>query len=116
LEIRREGYPPVTTKRFKLIDMGQMFGNFNWTAASAGAPHASYTLPAHLAATLTRAKLQPGIQALQAVGDQAVRDCFAECPEEWNIPTVDREAGAARCISAAAQIDQILRTGNPGIQ
>jgi len=116
LEIRREGYPPMTTKRFKLVDMGQMFGNFNWDAATAGAPHTTYTLPAHLAATLTRAQLAPAMQALQAVDAGAIRDCFMECPDEWNVPAVDKEAGAARCIAAAAQIEQILHAGNPGIQ
>jgi hypothetical protein len=59
LEIEREGYPPVVTKRFKLIDMGAMFGNWNWSAVDVGNVHVAYALPDHLAAKLTLAKLAP---------------------------------------------------------
>lgn len=116
LEIKRDGYPPTTTKRFKLIDMGQMFGHFSWTAATAGAAHTAYKLPTHLAGALTLAKLQPAMVALRAVSPDAIRDCFMDCPEEWNIPTADKEAAAARSVVAAAQIEAIIRGGNTTLQ
>lgn len=116
LEIRREGYPPVVTKRFKLIDMGQMFGNFAWTEASVGGIHTSYVLPDHLAAKLTLAKLAPAIAAVNGVTSEAIRECFSDCPDEWSIPAADRQAGAERAIGAALEIAAIVQAGNPGIR
>jgi hypothetical protein len=116
LEIKREGYPPVVTKRFKLVDMGQMFGNFSWTAPAVSAVHPAYALPPHLAAKLTLAKLAPAIRAVKTVLAAAIGDCFSDCPEEWHIPADDKHAGAQRAIAAAAQIEQIIKVGNPAIQ
>jgi hypothetical protein len=56
LEYEEHGVPKKT-KRFRLIDMGQMFGNFNWTAANLANVHTLYQLPPHLAAHLTKANL-----------------------------------------------------------
>ncbi len=116
LEIRREGYPPVMTKRFKLIDMGQMFGDCAWTAGSVNPVHTAYVLPNHLAAKLTFQKLAPAIQAVSNVAVEAIRECFADCPDDWNISAEDRRAGAERAIAAAAQVEQIIRSGNPAVQ
>jgi hypothetical protein len=54
------------TKRFKLIDMGQMFGDWNWSAASVAAVHTSYQLPIHLVPHLTIASLQPALDQIVA--------------------------------------------------
>ena len=116
LEIRREGYPPAMTKRFKLVDMGQMFGGAAWTAASVSAVPPAYALPGHLAAKLTLEKLAAAINAVKGLPAGAIQACFADCPDEWNIPADDKPSGAARAIAAAAQVEQIIRTGNPAIQ
>jgi hypothetical protein len=116
LEIERDGYPPVITKRFKLIDMGLMFGNGNWSVANIGNVPAAYALPDHLAAKLTLATLAPAIAAVKAAPEAAIRECFADCPDEWNVSDADKQAGAERTIASAAQVGQIIAAGNPNIK
>ena len=115
LEVRREGFPPTARKRFRLVDMGQMFGNFEWNADTVKVVHDRYKLPPHLAEKLTLEKLAPAISALKSVGDSSIRASFEDCPDEWNVPAADREAGAERALSAKDRIEEIIRKGNPAI-
>ena len=105
----------VKTKRFKLVDMGYMFGSPGWTKASITNVHDQYKIPIHLAEKLSFEKLKPAIGELQAIDDESIRQCFDDCPEEWDIPKEDREAGANNACSAKANIEQIIRKGNPSI-
>jgi hypothetical protein len=104
------------TKHFKLIDMGQMFGNFTWTAASLANVHTTYQLPAHMIPHLTKVKLQPTFDQLAAVADAMIEECFLDCPETWNVPDADKAAGARYAIQAKKVIADIVFKGNPGIQ
>jgi hypothetical protein len=115
LELRRPGASAVTTKYFRLIDMGQMFGSCNWDAASVQNVHTSYKLPPHLAAMLKRDSLLAAIADLNGVDETAIRDCFADCPDTWGVPEADRLAGATRAITARRTISDIIRAGNSGI-
>ncbi len=105
----------VKTKRFKLVDMGFMFGKPNWSKASLATVHDQYKIPTHLAEKLTLQNLKPAIDELRAVDDESIRQCFVECPDEWAISTEDKEAGANNACAAKDNIEQIIRKGNPSI-
>jgi hypothetical protein len=104
------------TKHFKLIDMGQMFGNFNWTAATVATVHSTYQLPVHLAALLTKPKLEPAIAQLSTLTDAVIEECFQDCPDTWNISAEDKSAGAKCAIQAKHTINDIIYEGNPTIK
>jgi hypothetical protein len=104
------------TKRFKLIDMGQMFGNFSWTAESVANVHATYQLPAHLAARLTRETLLPAINQLSTVDDSTIEECFEDCPSTWRISPAEKAAGVGCVIQARRNINNIIFNGNPQIR
>lgn len=116
LELRQHGSPPRLTKYFRLIDMGQMFGNWNWDAATVVTPPNKYRLPSHLADKLTWEKLGPAIQSLTAIDESSIRACFDDIPDEWNVSTVDRQAAVTRVLAARMQIEAIVRNGNPAIK
>lgn len=115
-EVRPPGGAPIMTKHSRLIDMGQMFGHWAWSAATHSACHAAYALPGHMAAHLTWGKLQPTIDEIAGAADGEFHACFEDCPEEWAVPAADRAAGSARVIVARDSLAGILRTGNPGIR
>jgi hypothetical protein len=112
---REEGGVLKKTKHFKLIDMGQMFGNFSWTDASVAVVHAGYQLPTHLVPHLTKAKLGPAIDQLQKISDGDILECFQDCPTTWGISDQEKAAGAKRAIAAKQTIDKIIFDGNPAI-
>lgn len=97
------------TKHFKLIDMGQMYGDFAWTAASVAAVHQSYHMPDHLAAELTPEKLAPALDELLNVDDAAISQCFSDRPAEWNVSDSDATAGATRATQAKNSIREIIK-------
>ena len=101
--------------RFMLIDMGQMFGDFKWTAGSVR-NHTAYQLPQHMVEKLTADSLAPAIKALRAVDEDAIRSCFADCPEEWDVPEADKSAGIEVALHGQNQIEGILRDGNPALK
>jgi hypothetical protein len=103
------------TKRFKLIDMGQMFGNFSWTATTVARAHHTYQLPTHLAAHLTRANLAHAFDQLAQLADSAIKECFQDCPDTWEISDEDKSAGAQCAIQAKQTITTIIFDGNPTI-
>jgi len=105
----------IRTKRFKLVDMGFMFGSPGWTKTSIATVHDQYKIPTHLAEKLSFEKLKPAIGELQAIDNESIRQCFDDCPEEWDIPKEDREAGATNACAAKDNIEQIIRKGNPSI-
>lgn len=105
----------VKTKRFKLVDMGFMFGNAAWTRANIANVHEQYKIPTHLAEKLTMKKLEPAIRELKAINDESIQQCFDDCPDEWNIPKEDKEAGATNACAARDNIERIIRNGNPSI-
>jgi hypothetical protein len=104
-----------TTKRFKLIDMGQMFGNFAWTAASVATPHLAYQLPTHLAAHLTKANLATAMDQLSQLSDGVIEECFQDCPDSWGVTDADKVAGAQCAIQTKRAIATIIFNGNPTI-
>ena len=104
------------TKRFKLIDMGQMFGNFNWTAASVANVHIAYQLPPHLAADLTKANLATTIDKLSKLEDGVIEECFQDCPDTWGVSQADKSAGAQCAIRAKTKIADIIFNGNSAIK
>jgi len=104
------------TKRFKLVDMGFMFGNPTWSEANARTVHTSYTIPQHLVLQLSVAKLKPAIEALKMIPDNVIRECFDDCPDDWNILSADRDAAVARVCEARDSIESIIRNGNPSIK
>jgi hypothetical protein len=69
------------TKRFKLIDMGQMYGNCNWTALTVATVHKAYQLPTHLVPHLTKANLAPAIKQLSSLSDEIITECFEDSPD-----------------------------------
>jgi hypothetical protein len=105
----------VKTKRFKLVDMGFMFGSPDWTRTSIAKVHEQYKIPTHLAGKLTFEKLKPAIAELKAIDDEAIRLCFDDCPDEWGVSKEDKEAGATNACAARNNIEQIFRKGNPSI-
>ena len=105
----------VKTKRFKLVDMGFMFGSPNWTKTSISSVHDQYKIPTHLAQKVTLEKLEPAIKELRSLDDDAIHQCFDDCPDEWNIAKEDKDAGASNACAARDNIDQIIRKGNPSI-
>lgn len=115
MEVRQPDSTTKQTKRFRLIDMGQMFGKFNWSAKDLQGDPPAYKLPQHLAEKLTPEKLEQAIQELKKVEDSAVQACLHDCPDEWGIPQDDKEAGAVRILKAREQIQNILEKGNPSI-
>jgi hypothetical protein len=115
LEYEERGVPKKT-KRFKLIDMGQMFGNFSWTAAHVANVHLTYQLPAHLAAILTKANLAPVVDQLSQIADDVIEECFQDCPESWGVSQEDKSAGAQCAIQAKKKIADIIYNGNPGLK
>ena len=105
----------MNTKRFKLVDMGFMFGSPAWTNASIVKVHDQYKIPNHLAEKLTFEKLNPAIGELKAIDNESIRQCFDDCPDEWDISKEDKEAGAKNACAARDNIEQIIRKGNPSI-
>jgi hypothetical protein len=104
------------TKRFKLIDMGQMFGNFSWTSANVANVHVTYQLPVHLVDHLTKANLAPAIGQLTQLADSVIEECFEDCPNSWGISAADKAAGAQCAIQAKKTINDIIFNGNPAIK
>jgi hypothetical protein len=84
------------TKRFRLIDMGQMFGDFNWSAGSVAKVHTSYKLPGHLANHLTKATLATAIDQLAQLPDSIIEECFQDCPGAWGISNAHGRIPVAR--------------------
>lgn len=103
------------SKRFLLVDMGQMFGNWAWAAGSVETPHPHYKLPAHLAAKLRVNELQSALGALRAVKDDDIRACFQDRPAAWGVVDADADAGAKRVIATKDKVEAIIRAGNPSI-
>jgi hypothetical protein len=103
------------TKRFKLIDMGQMFGDFNWTAGSITNVHTTYKLPAHLVGHLTKANLAAAIDQLKALDNAAIQECFHDCPDSWGISEADRQAGANYAIHSKDTITDTIYKSHPEI-
>jgi len=103
------------TKFFKLIDMGQAFGSFTWSAADVARVHTSYSLPPHMVAHLNLAKLADPIARLNALPNDKIERCLIDRPMEWNIPDADVGAIVTRLTAARDTITDILRTGNPAI-
>lgn len=103
------------TKYFKLIDMGQAFQSFAWTAADIVTPHTSYTMPAHMVTHLTLAKLADPIARLKELSMEEITACISDRPEEWNIPDEDIEALAVRLRAGQDMIEDIIHAGNPTI-
>jgi hypothetical protein len=110
------GAAPTMTKHFRLIDMGQMFGAWSWSAPAVAVCHDRFALPRHMVAELSWVKLQPAIADAAAITDEAIRACFEDCPEEWAVSPLDRQGGAARVIAARGSLEAILRNGNPDIK
>jgi hypothetical protein len=104
------------TKRFKLVDMGFMFGTPKWAEANVRNVHLSYGIPSHIAAQLSMAKMKPAIEALKKISDADIRECFDDYPEDWNIPSSDREAAVKRVCEARDNIESIIRNGNASIK
>ena len=111
-----EGSSPKRTKRFKLMDMGQMFANFSWTVETVRNVHREYRLPNHLAEKLTWDKLRPAIEKVKSIDDGAIQACFEEFPEEWDVSPEDKEAGVTRILAAKLNVEEIIRNGNPSIK
>ena len=105
---------PGKTVRFMLIDMGFMFGGPTWSAGSLK-EHNSYSLPGHIADKVTIGKLQPAIEELNKVTDDAIRECFESRPEEWAVSDDDVRAGIAVALGARRRIESIVKSGNPKI-
>jgi hypothetical protein len=105
-----------TTRRFRLIDMGQMFGDFNWRAETLANAPAGYKLPSHMVSKLTLAQLKPALEQLRAVVPDDIRACFEECPPDWGTPERDKQAAITRLIASRDNVEEILKTGNPSIQ
>jgi hypothetical protein len=103
-------------KRFRLIDMGQMFGDFNWRADTVSSAPPSYKLPSHLAVRLTLAQLAPAFAQLRGLKPEDIRACFDDCPTAWAVPEPDREAAITRLIDSREKVEQTLKTGNPSIK
>ncbi len=116
LEIKQEGFPPKETKNFKMIDMGAMYANRNWTASNVATVHDRYKIPTHIAEKLTAEKLQPAIDTLKKVDESLIRECFEDCPNEWNVPQEDKDGGALRAVAARDKIEEIIKNGNPSIK
>jgi hypothetical protein len=85
LEVRQQAGPAKATKRFRLIDMGQMFGSFAWDAHNVLPVHDAYALPSHLRERTTWAKLEPAMDELRAVADEAIQNCFIDYPTVWDV-------------------------------
>lgn len=105
----------VKTKRFKLVDMGFMFGSPGWTKATIAGVHDQYKISTHLVQKLSIEKLQPAMKELGSIDNESIHQCFDDCPEEWNITKDDRDAGANNACVARDKIEQIIRKGNPSI-
>jgi hypothetical protein len=103
------------SKHFKLIDMGQMFGNWSWTTGTLQV-HSTYRLPTHLLAHLTKMKLRPILDLLLAVPDATIEECFQECPDSWNVSDDDKSAGARCAMQSKRGIEDIILNGNPEIK
>jgi hypothetical protein len=114
LEYEEAGVPRKT-KHFKLIDMGQMFGNSNWSVSTVANVHTAYQLPTHLVSQLTKTNLTPVIQLLTQVSDDLIRECFQDCPASWGVSEEDKVAGAEYAIAAQKTISSIIFGGNPAI-
>jgi hypothetical protein len=102
-----------SVKMFKLVDMGFMFTNPNWTAATLAALPMSYSLPAHIADQVKIAGLQPVIANLKALPKADIEACFNDVPDEWTISAQDRQAAVAQALLAQNKIEEILKNGNP---
>jgi hypothetical protein len=116
LEIRDASGQSKTTKRFRLVDMGQAFGDFNWDANKVSTVPASYKLPPHLAAKLNLASLAPAFAELGTIHEADIRACFEDCPQEWEVSSADKQAAVARLLAARQLVEEILRAGNPEIK
>ena len=106
----------TTTKRFKLVDMGFMFGSPSWSAPDVGKVHTSYVIPRHLASQLSLTKLKPAMETLKTITEGAIRECFEDYPDDWNISDADRDAAVSRVCAGRDNIDSIIRNGNPSIK
>jgi hypothetical protein len=96
--------------------MGQMFGNFNWTADTVTNVDTTYQLPAHLAARLTSESLLPAINQLSSVDHATIAECFEDCPNSWRISPEEKAAGVRCAIQARRNINNIIFYGNPQIR
>jgi hypothetical protein len=115
-ETRDEEGKAKPTKLFLLVDMGQMFRSFNWTAENIAGPPAAYTIPPHIADKIIMPSLVPVMAKLRSITDNDIRACFTDRPEEWGIPDADATAGANRVIAWRDGIENVVRTGNPNIK
>jgi hypothetical protein len=107
--------PTKPTRLFRLIDMGQMFRNWNWTAESVVTVQTTYKLPPEMVKHLTKEKLEPAFAELRQVPHEAIRGCFRDAPSEWNVTEDEIAAGAKRAIEAAVNIESIVHNGNKSL-
>lgn len=112
-ETRDDQGTAKATKRFLLVDMGQMFGNWNWTGDT---PHNSYRIPSHIVDKVSTLSLSPAIVQLKNVSDEDIRACFEDRPSGWNVTDADVDAGIRRAVAARDEIESIIKTGNPGLK
>ena len=103
-------------KHYRLIDMGQAFGNWAWTASTVKPVHTSYKLPAHLEQNLSVAALKPIMAELEAVSDEAITSCASDRPEDWKVTDDEVQAVCQRICAARDSLEQIVRTGNPNLK
>jgi hypothetical protein len=115
LEIQQGPGITKATKRFMLIDMGQMFGQSNWADPGVRTVHTTYKLPDHLAQKIAKNKFAAVIAEVGDINEVAIRQCFEDCPDEWAISLQDKEGGIARVLGAKEKIEEILRNGNPAL-
>lgn len=102
-------------KVFKLIDMGFMFTNPNWTAATLSGLAMSYSLPAHIAGQVTKASLQPAIAKLKSLANLDIEACFEDVPDDWVVSPQDRQAAIDQTLLSRDRIEDIIANGNPNL-
>jgi len=114
LEVHQSSGTVQRTMRFRLVDMGQMFGNFRWTAQTLPPVAAGYRLPGHLAEKVNWDKLSPAVASLCSLDEAAIRDCFT-APDEWSIASDDRDAAVNWVLERRALMDGVIRNSNTSI-
>jgi hypothetical protein len=70
---------------FILVDLACICGCHDWSQVALNSPNGSYNLPPHLKSRVQMPAVEPLLQRVGAIPEEAIRSCFDSHPEEWGI-------------------------------
>lgn len=80
--------PDNTTRKmnhFIIVDQAAICGMHDWSSAALDTPSVPYNLPSHLKNQLELSRVEPLVNVVQALPEDAIRACFEDYPSTWGI-------------------------------